>query len=341
MSAITIESVSKSYGTTPVLHALDLEIPDGGFVSFLGPSGCGKSTLLFCIAGLEEISDGRILFDGRDMTPVAARNRNIALVFQDYALYPHMSVRENLAFPLRQQKAEEQAIATQVAWAADLLGLNPFLDRSPAELSGGQRQRVAVGRAIVRHPAALLMDEPLSNLDASLRVKTRTEIKRLQRELKITVVFVTHDQEEAMVMSDRIAVMNNGVLQQFDEPMKIYRAPVNVFVAGFIGSPQMNLLPGEMAPGGHGAAAPRRRAPSRSRADGEWRVGRASRLRASSRSSSRPARCTISTSMSEARWSRRPAPTRTDSLPGAAVTLSAPIQAVHLFDRESGLRVNA
>ena len=178
------------------------------------------------------------------MTPVAARNRNIALVFQDYALYPHMSVRENLAFPLRQQKAEEQAITTQVAWAADLLGLNPFLDRSPAELSGGQRQRVAVGRAIVRHPAALLMDEPLSNLDASLRVKTRTEIKRLQRELKITVVFVTHDQEEAMVMSDRIAVMNSGELQQFDEPMAIYRAPANVFVAGFIGSPQMNFLSG-------------------------------------------------------------------------------------------------
>src|SRR5271154_7212484 len=253
MSAITIESVSKSYGTTPVLHALDLEIPDGGFVSFLGPSGCGKSTLLFCIAGLEEVSDGRILFDGRDVTRVAARDRNIALVFQDYALYPHMSVRGNLAFPLRQQKAPEHTINAQVAWAAHLLGLEELLERAPAELSGGQRQRVAVGRAIVRNPAALLMDEPLSNLDAALRVKTRTEIKRLQRELKITVVFVTHDQEEAMVMSDRIAVMNSGVLQQFDEPMKIYRAPMNVFVASFIGSAPMDLLPGEMAPRGHGA----------------------------------------------------------------------------------------
>ena len=271
---------------------------------------------------------------------MAARNRNIALVFQDYALYPHMSVRENLAFPLRQQKAEEQAIATQVAWAADLLGLNPFLERSPAELSGGQRQRVAVGRAIVRHPAALLMDEPLSNLDASLRVKTRTEIKRLQRELKITVVFVTHDQEEAMVMSDRIAVMNNGVLQQFDEPMKIYRAPANVFVAGFIGSPQMNSASRRDGAGGTRRAAPRRLAPSRSCPDGEWRVGR---LHAYGRACAHRAGRPVALSR---RRRRRPdgqgdlrRPERT--LSGAAVTLSAPVQAVHLFDRESGLRVNA
>jgi ABC-type sugar transport system ATPase subunit len=340
VSAITIESVSKSYGTTPVLHALDLEIPDGGFVSFLGPSGCGKSTLLFCIAGLEEISDGRILFDGRDMTPVAARNRNIALVFQDYALYPHMSVRENLAFPLRQQRAEEQAIATQVAWAADLLGLNPYLDRSPADLSGGQRQRVAVGRAIVRHPAALLMDEPLSNLDASLRVKTRTEIKRLQRELKITVVFVTHDQEEAMVMSDRIAVMNNGVLQQFDEPMKIYRAPMNVFVAGFIGSPQMNLIPGEMAPGGHGAqrlvgVRPHDLAPTANGgADAFAFTGELALIEPAG-----PLHyldVDVGGQMVKATCADP-----NGLLPGATVTLSAPVQTVHLFDRESGLRVNA
>src|SRR5580700_10540081 len=220
MTSIAIQEVSKSYGR---------------------------------IAVLEEITEGNILFDGRDVSELSPRDRNIALVFQDYALYPHMLVRDNLAFPLRQQKVAEDLVRKQVAWAAGLLGLEPLLDRSPAELSGGQRQRVAVGRAIVRNPAALLMDEPLSNLDASLRVKTRTEIKRLQRQLKTTVVFVTHDQEEAMVMSDRIAVMNNGVLQQFDEPMKIYRAPANLFVAGFIGSPQMNLLPGEMAPGGHGA----------------------------------------------------------------------------------------
>jgi ABC-type sugar transport system ATPase subunit len=261
-------------------------------------------------------------------------------VFQDYALYPHMSVRENLAFPLRQQKAEEQAITTQVAWAADLLGLNPYLDRSPAELSGGQRQRVAVGRAIVRHPAALLMDEPLSNLDASLRVKTRTEIKRLQRELKTTVVFVTHDQEEAMVMSDRIAVMNNGVLQQFDEPMKIYRAPMNVFVAGFIGSPQMNLLPGEMAPGGHGprrlvGVRPHDLAPTANGGSDAFTLtgelaliepaGPLHYLDVDVGGQMVKATCADPNGL----------------LPGAAVTLSAPIQTVHLFDRESGLRVNA
>jgi ABC-type sugar transport system ATPase subunit len=271
---------------------------------------------------------------------VAARNRNIALVFQDYALYPHMSVRENLAFPLRQQKAEEQAIVTQVAWAADLLGLDPFLDRSPAELSGGQRQRVAVGRAIVRHPAALLMDEPLSNLDASLRVKTRTEIKRLQRELKITVVFVTHDQEEAMVMSDRIAVMNNGVLQQFDEPMKIYRTPLNVFVAGFIGSPQMNLLPGEMAPGGHGprrlvGVRPHDLAPTANGGSDAFTVtgelaliepaGPLHYLDVDVGGQLVKATCADPNGL----------------FPGAAVMLSAPVQAVHLFDRESGLRVNS
>ena len=275
------------------------------------------------------------------MTPVAARNRNIALVFQDYALYPHMSVRENLAFPLRQQKAEEQAITTQVAWAADLLGLNPFLDRSPAELSGGQRQRVAVGRAIVRHPAALLMDEPLSNLDASLRVKTRTEIKRLQRELKTTVVFVTHDQEEAMVMSDRIAVMNNGVLQQFDEPMKIYRAPDECLRRRL-----HRLAADEFASRRDGAwgtrrGAPRRRAPSRSRPDGEWRrrTGFALTGELALIEPAGPLHyldVDVGGQMVKATCADP-----NGLVPGAAITLSAPIQAVHLFDRESGLRVDA
>lgn len=252
MASITIENVSKSYGAMPVLKGLDIDIRDGEFVSFLGPSGCGKSTLLFCIAGLEAISAGSILFDGQDVSRLAPRDRNIALVFQDYALYPHMAVRDNLAFPLRQQRVAPDTVRRQVDWAAGLLGLEALLDRMPAELSGGQRQRVAVGRAIVRNPAALLMDEPLSNLDASLRVRTRTEIKRLQRELRTTVAFVTHDQEEAMVLSDRVAVMDAGVLQQFAEPMTIYRQPANLFVAGFIGSPQMNFLPGAEALGGHG-----------------------------------------------------------------------------------------
>jgi len=253
MASISISNVSKSYGALPVLQDLDIDIPDGEFVSFLGPSGCGKSTLLFCIAGLEEISAGSIRLGGQDMGRIPPRDRNIALVFQDYALYPHMRVRENIAFPLQQQRLPADTIRTQVAWAAELLGLEELLDRSPAELSGGQRQRVAVGRAIVRSPAALLMDEPLSNLDASLRVRMRTEIKRLQRALGLTVVFVTHDQEEAMVLSDRIAVLNAGVLQQFAEPMTVYREPANQFVASFIGSPQMNFLPGQMAGGGMAA----------------------------------------------------------------------------------------
>ncbi|CAM5762783.1 maltose/maltodextrin import ATP-binding protein MalK [Labrys miyagiensis] len=252
MTSINIKNVSKSYHNYAVLKGLNLDIRDGEFISFLGPSGCGKSTLLFCIAGLEDITSGSILFDGRDITGVSARDRNISLVFQDYALYPHMLVRDNLAFPLRQQKLPEETIRRQIAWAAEMLGLEHVLDRLPAELSGGQRQRVAVGRAIVRNPAALLMDEPLSNLDAGLRVKTRTEIKRLQRELRMTVIFVTHDQEEAMVLSDRIAVMNNGIVQQFAEPMTIYREPANQFVASFIGSPQMNFLPGSRTAGGHG-----------------------------------------------------------------------------------------
>ena len=250
MASLSIRDVSKSYGALPVLQNLDIDIADGEFVSFLGPSGCGKSTLLFCIAGLEDITAGSIRLGEQDMGRIPPRDRNIALVFQDYALYPHMRVRENIAFPLQQQNLPAETIRKQVSWAAELLGLAALLDRLPAELSGGQRQRVAVGRAIVRNPAALLMDEPLSNLDASLRVRMRTEIKRLQKELGLTVVFVTHDQEEAMVMSDRIAVLNAGVLQQLAEPMTVYREPANQFVASFIGSPQMNFLPGDMAGGG-------------------------------------------------------------------------------------------
>ncbi len=249
MASITISGLNKRYGKTHVLKDLDLSIRDGEFISFLGPSGCGKSTLLFCIAGLETTQEGSIRFDGQEISELGPRERNIALVFQDYALYPHMTVRENIAFPLRQQKADTATIERQVAWAADVLGIETLLDRQPAALSGGQRQRVAVGRAIVRNPAALLMDEPLSNLDASLRVRMRTEIRRLQRELGITVIFVTHDQEEAMVLSDRIAVMRDGVLQQFAPPMEVYSRPANQFVAGFIGSPQMNFLPAHILGG--------------------------------------------------------------------------------------------
>ena len=334
MTSIKIEAVSKNFGSVAVLKKLDLDIRDGEFVSFLGPSGCGKSTLLFCIAGLEEITDGRILFGGKDISNLSARARNIALVFQDYALYPHMSVRDNLAFPLRQQKVSDELIGKQVDWAAGLLGLQPLLDRSPADLSGGQRQRVAVGRAIVRNPAALLMDEPLSNLDASLRVKTRTEIKRLQRELKTTVIFVTHDQEEAMVLSDRIAVMNNGVVQQFDEPMSIYRQPVNLFVAGFIGSPQMNFLAGA-AEGRVVGIRPHDLGPSKQCADDDFNLtgelaliepaGPVHYLDVQVGDQMVKATCVDPNGLA----------------PGCSLKLTAPRNAVHLFDQASGVRVGA
>jgi ABC-type sugar transport system ATPase subunit len=242
LASVTLSRLSKRYAGVTAVDALDLHIADGEFLTLLGPSGCGKSTALSCIAGLDDPTDGTISFDGRDVTELEPHVRNVAMVFQDYALYPHMSARENMSFGLKQQKADPKLIEQQVAAAAETLGLQALLDRRPAEMSGGQRQRVAVGRAVVRNPAVLLMDEPLSNLDASLRVHTRTEIKRLQRELGITSVFVTHDQEEAMVLSDRIAIMRAGKLQQVGPPMEVYRNPANLFVAGFVGSPTMNLL---------------------------------------------------------------------------------------------------
>jgi ABC-type sugar transport system ATPase subunit len=237
--------MSKSYGAVAALQALEMRIGNGEFLTLLGPSGCGKSTALACIAGLETPTAGRILFGDRDVTRLEPHQRDIAMVFQDYALYPHMTVRENMLFGLQQQKVGRTESEREVARAADVLDLGHLLDRRPAELSGGQRQRVAVGRAVVRNPSVFLMDEPLSNLDAALRVRTRTEIRRLQRELGVTAVFVTHDQEEAMVLSDRIAVMRGGVLQQLGRPMDVYRDPLNLFVASFIGSPAMNILEAE------------------------------------------------------------------------------------------------
>lgn len=242
MASMSLEQMSKSYGPVVALQALDIRVDDGEFLTLLGPSGCGKSTALACIAGLEQPTGGRIVFGGRDVTHLEPHERDIAMVFQDYALYPHMTVRENMRFGLQQQrirKAESDQLVTRMA---DVLGLGALLDRRPAELSGGQRQRVAVGRAVVRNPSVFLMDEPLSNLDAALRVRTRTEIRRLQRELGVTSVFVTHDQEEAMVLSDRIAVLRSGILQQLGRPMEVYRDPANLFVASFIGSPAMNML---------------------------------------------------------------------------------------------------
>ena len=246
MASVTLDHLTKQFGSVHAVNALNIDLPDGEFLTLLGPSGCGKSTALGCIAGLEAPTSGSIRFNGADVTSRAPHERNIAMVFQDYALYPHMSVRDNIAFGLRQQKLAEATIGKQIDAAADMLDLGQLMERRPAELSGGQRQRVAVGRAVVRNPAVLLMDEPLSNLDASLRVQTRTEIKRLQRELGTTTVFVTHDQEEAMVLSDRVAVLRAGKLQQIGPPMEVYRRPANLFVASFIGSPAMNFFDTEV-----------------------------------------------------------------------------------------------
>ena len=247
MARVELQRLSKHFDEVAAVNDLDISIADGEFLTLLGPSGCGKSTALACIAGLEQPSAGSILFDGADVTDRGPAERNIALVFQDYALYPHMTVRDNITFGLRQQRLDNKTIQHQLDAAAAMLDLGSLLDRRPSELSGGQRQRVAVGRAVVRNPTVLLMDEPLSNLDAGLRLNTRTEIKRLQREIGTTTVFVTHDQEEAMVLSDRIAVMRLGKLQQIGRPMDVYRRPANLFVAGFIGSPAMNFFNVEVA----------------------------------------------------------------------------------------------
>jgi multiple sugar transport system ATP-binding protein len=244
MAQVTLRNLEKNFGAVTAVSSLSLTIEDGEFVTLLGPSGCGKSTTLACIAGLEDPSSGEILFNDEVVNDLSPRNRDIAMVFQDYALYPHMSVYENMTFGLNLRKVPKKEADAIVQRVAGFLGLAPLLNRRPGQLSGGQRQRVALGRAIVRNPAVYLMDEPLSNLDAALRVSTRSEIKQLQQELETTTIFVTHDQEEALVLSDRIAIMSNGLLQQFDQPKAIYGRPVNVFVAGFIGSPKMNLIEG-------------------------------------------------------------------------------------------------
>jgi multiple sugar transport system ATP-binding protein len=252
MARVALHNLHKEFGGVVAVSDLNLTIEDGEFVTLLGPSGCGKSTTLSCIAGLEDPTGGEIVFDDRVVNDLTPRNRDIAMVFQDYALYPHMTVYDNMAFGLELRKTPKQEIQSSVRRVAEFLGLSPMLDRRPGQLSGGQRQRVALGRAIVRNPSVFLMDEPLSNLDAALRVSTRSEIKKLQQELETTTIFVTHDQEEAMVLSDRIAIMRGGKLQQFATPTEVYGDPVNIFVAGFIGSPKMNLIEGTLRPGASG-----------------------------------------------------------------------------------------
>jgi multiple sugar transport system ATP-binding protein len=249
MANVSIRNVRKNFGSTEVLHGVSVEIEDGEFVILVGPSGCGKSTLLRMIAGLENITAGEIAIGGRVVNNVAPKERDIAMVFQNYALYPHMTVRDNMAFSLLLAKVPKATIDQQVQRAAQILGLTQYLNRYPRQLSGGQRQRVAMGRAIVRNPQVFLFDEPLSNLDAKLRVAMRAEIKELHQRLETTTVYVTHDQIEAMTMADKIVVMNAGNVEQIGAPLELYDRPANLFVAGFIGSPAMNFLKGKIEGG--------------------------------------------------------------------------------------------
>jgi multiple sugar transport system ATP-binding protein len=254
MASIDIQGIRKSFGNFPVLHGVDLAIRDGEFIVLVGPSGCGKSTLLRMIAGLEDVTAGDIRIDGRRVNDLAPKDRDIAMVFQSYALYPHMSVADNMSYSLRLRRTAKEKIANVVGRAAAKLGLDPLMERRPRALSGGQRQRVAMGRAIVREPKAFLFDEPLSNLDARLREQMRAEIKKLHGDLGATSIYVTHDQIEAMTLADRIVAMHAGTVQQVGTPLELYDRPANLFVAGFIGSPGMNFFEGRYTSSGDGAA---------------------------------------------------------------------------------------
>ena len=307
MARVTIRSVQKHFGSTHVIRGVDIAIADGEFCVLVGPSGCGKSTLLRMIAGLEEISEGEIAIGDTVVNRVPPKERDIAMVFQNYALYPHMTVRDNMSFALMLAKQPKAEVEARVKKAADILGLTAYLDRYPRQLSGGQRQRVAMGRAIVRDPQVFLFDEPLSNLDAKLRVQMRTEIKELHQRLKTTSIYVTHDQIEAMTMADKIVVMKDGVVEQTGDPLTLYDRPANTFVAGFIGSPAMNMLPGVV--GGHRQRRVRR-------------VGRAAAADAAP-APTRAAKCSTACVPSIARSPRRGCRSRSSSSSRRAPTRSS------------------
>ena len=271
MGNLTLKSVNKSFGNVHVLKGIDLQVMDGEFVIFVGPSGCGKSTLLRTIAGLEDITTGQIVIDGKEVSATPPAKRGIAMVFQSYALYPHLTVRDNMALGLKQAGEPKSVIDDRVKKSSTMLSLDPYLERRPAELSGGQRQRVAIGRAIVREPTLFLFDEPLSNLDAALRVQTRLEIAKLHRRLKATMIYVTHDQVEAMTLADKIVVLNAGLVEQVGSPMELYNRPNNLFVAGFIGSPQMNFIDAErLGESGYKTLGVRPEHMTLSRDSGQW-----------------------------------------------------------------------
>ena len=248
MANVTLQNVRKSFGSVNIIKGVDLEVEDGEFCVFVGPSGCGKSTLLRMIAGLEDITTGHLKIGGKEMADVQSADRGVAMVFQSYALYPHMTVKENISFGLKMAKMPAEQIANRVKHASDMLQLGPLLNRKPSQLSGGQRQRVAIGRSIVREPEVFLFDEPLSNLDANLRVQMRIEITKLHQDLKSTMIYVTHDQVEAMTMADKIVVLHEGIIEQVGSPLVLYHRPNNMFVAGFIGSPKMNFIKAVVSP---------------------------------------------------------------------------------------------
>ncbi len=348
MAPVTLSSIRKSFGPTDILHGIDVDIGDGEFIVLVGPSGCGKSTLLRMLAGLETISAGEIRIGGRVVNDLEPKDRDIAMVFQNYALYPHMTVATNMGFSLEHRGGSRAEIAERVRWAADILDLTHLLDRYPRQLSGGQRQRVAMGRAIVRNPQVFLFDEPLSNLDAKLRVVMRGEIKALHQRLGVTTVYVTHDQVEAMTMADRIVVMNAGRVEQVGAPLDLYDRPANLFVAGFIGSPAMNIIAGTVADGRFTAGATALPLPAAVATTGPVRYGiRPEHLLLS------PEGLEASVRLVEPMGSETQVTMalgdhtlvgvfreRIAARPGETIRVQPDLAAVHLFDAETGNRIN-
>jgi multiple sugar transport system ATP-binding protein len=350
MASVEISNVKKAYGATQVIHGVSVDIQDGEFVILVGPSGCGKSTLLRMVAGLENITGGEIRIGPRVVNNLPPKERDIAMVFQNYALYPHMTVADNMAFSLLLKKAPKSEIATKVNRAAEILGLTQLLDRYPRQLSGGQRQRVAMGRAIVRDPQVFLFDEPLSNLDAKLRVSMRGEIKALHQRLKTTTVYVTHDQIEAMTMADKIVVMHDGIVEQMGAPLDLYDRPANLFVAGFIGSPAMNVLEGRIESGGFAVGdllLPFQKAPAASAGAPAYYGIRPEHFQL--RRDGLPAEVVVveptgSETQVVAKAGGREITCvfreRVSAQPGEIIHVAPDPALVHLFDRESGQRIN-